>query len=144
MIPELPHEPNYFSDGQILEEDYVYGSFTQSRMYMEDVKCNDCHNVHSGKLIMDGNALCLQCHRSDVYDTYNHHFHKYSGEGTLNVIDEFGKESKVGDGAQCINCHMPGRYYMGVDYRRDHSFRVPDLICRSTGNTKCLYPMPCK
>ncbi|MCD4683556.1 MAG: tetratricopeptide repeat protein [Bacteroidales bacterium] len=125
MIPELPREPMYFSDGQILEEDYVFGSFTQSRMYMEDVKCNDCHNVHSGKLILNGNDLCLQCHRSDVYDTYNHHFHKYAGEASLMVVDEFGKESNVGDGAQCINCHMPGRYYMGVDYRRDHSFRVP-------------------
>ena len=125
MIPELPREPNYFADGQILEEDYVYGSFTQSRMYMEDVKCNDCHNVHSGKRVLDGNALCLQCHRSDVYDTYNHHFHKYTGESSLKVIDEFGKEVQVGEGTQCINCHMPGRYYMGVDYRRDHSFRVP-------------------
>ena len=125
MIPELPREPMYFSDGQILEEDYVFGSFTQSRMYMEDVKCNDCHNVHSGKLILNGNDLCLQCHRSDVYDKYNHHFHKYAGEASLMVVDEFGKESNVGDGAQCINCHMPGRYYMGVDYRRDHSFRVP-------------------
>lgn len=125
MIPELIREPLYFADGQILDEDYVYGSFTQSRMYMEGVKCNDCHNVHSGKRILDGNALCLQCHRSDVYDTYNHHFHKYAGESSLQVIDEFGKESKVGEGAQCINCHMPGRYYMGVDYRRDHSFRVP-------------------
>ena len=125
MIPELPREPMYFPDGQIKDEDYVFGSFTQSRMYMQGVKCNDCHNVHSGKRILNGNALCLQCHRSDVYDTYNHHFHKYSGESSLKVVNEFGKESKVGEGAQCINCHMPGRYYMGVDYRRDHSFRVP-------------------
>ncbi len=125
MIPELPREPMYFSDGQILEEDYVFGSFSQSRMYMEDVKCNDCHNVHSGKLVLNGNDLCLQCHRTDVYDTYNHHFHKYDGLSSLTVIDEFGKESKVGEGAQCINCHMTGRNYMGVDYRRDHSFRVP-------------------
>ncbi|MEZ5198834.1 MAG: multiheme c-type cytochrome [Bacteroidales bacterium] len=112
MIPELPRVPMYYSDGQILEEDYVFGSFTQSRMYMEDVKCNDCHNVHSGKLIVNGNDLCLQCHRSDVYDTYNHHFHKYSGTGSIKVINEFGEESRVGEGAQCINCHMPGRYYM--------------------------------
>lgn len=125
MIPELVREPSYFPDGQILEEDYVFGSFTQSRMYMEDVKCNDCHNVHSGKLVLEGNALCLQCHRGDVYDTYDHHFHKYDGESNLSVIDEFDVEQKVGSGALCINCHMPGRYYMGVDYRRDHSFRIP-------------------
>jgi predicted CXXCH cytochrome family protein len=125
MIPELVREPMYFADGQILEEDYVFGSFTQSRMYMEGVQCNDCHNVHSGKLLLDGNALCLQCHRGDVYDTYDHHFHKYSGQGNLLAVDEFGVEQPVGSGAQCINCHMTGRYYMGVDFRRDHSFRIP-------------------
>jgi predicted CXXCH cytochrome family protein len=139
MIPELPGRPNYYTDGQILEEDYVYGSFTQSRMYMEDVKCNDCHNVHSGQLVLDGNKLCLQCHRSDVYDTYRHHFHKYEGSSTLNVIDGYGDNRKVGEGALCINCHMPGGYYMGVDYRRDHSFRVPrpDLSDRMKSPNAC-------
>ncbi|MCB2220145.1 MAG: tetratricopeptide repeat protein [Bacteroidetes bacterium] len=125
MIPELVREPLYFPDGQILEEDYVFGSFTQSRMYMEGVQCNDCHDVHSGKRHQEGNILCVQCHRSDVYDTYEHHFHQYSGKSNLDVVDEFGVKQPVGSGAQCINCHMPGRYYMGVDYRRDHSFRVP-------------------
>ncbi|MEZ5147775.1 MAG: cytochrome c3 family protein [Bacteroidales bacterium] len=94
MIPELTREPLYFPDGQILEEDYVFGSFTQSRMYMEGVKCNNCHDVHSGKRHMEGNALCLQCHRGDVYDTYNHHFHKYEGESNMVVVDEFGKDRK--------------------------------------------------
>lgn len=125
MIPELPREPQYFSDGQILEEDYVFGSFAQSKMYMNDVMCNDCHNVHSGKLILDGNALCLQCHRSDEYDTFKHHFHKQASEEGNPVVSIFGDTYQVGDGASCINCHMPGRYYMGVDYRRDHSFRIP-------------------
>jgi Tfp pilus assembly protein PilF len=32
---------------------------------------------------------------------------------------------EVGTGAQCEQCHMPGRYYMGIDYRPDHSFRIP-------------------
>ncbi|MEJ2657851.1 MAG: tetratricopeptide repeat protein, partial [Desulfobacterales bacterium] len=31
----------------------------------------------------------------------------------------------VGTGAECVQCHMPGRTYMGIDYRPDHSFRVP-------------------
>jgi len=125
MVPQLINKPEYFADGQILDEDYVYGSFTQSRMYIEDVQCNDCHNVHSGQLVLEGNNLCLQCHRSDVYDTYNHHFHKYEGNASLNVVDEFGVKRETGEGALCVNCHMPGRYYMGVDYRHDHSFRVP-------------------
>ena len=126
MIPQLVREPFYFPDGQILEEDYVYASFVQSKMYMNDVQCNDCHNVHSLKLVKEGNSLCLQCHRADVYDTYDHHFHKYEGEeGSPVILEDGEKRYEVGEGALCINCHMPGRYYMGVDYRRDHSFRVP-------------------
>ncbi len=127
MAPTLLIEPYYFSDGQILEEDYVYTSFTHSKMYMTDVMCNDCHDVHSLKLKFEAvtsNELCLQCHRADIYDVYDHHFHKKTGEeGQAIQLEE--KSWEVGSGALCVNCHMPGRYYMGVDFRRDHSFRVP-------------------
>lgn len=98
----------YHLDGQILEEDYVYGSFLQSKMHSLGIKCGDCHNVHSMKLKLTGNKLCLQCHVPATYDTPEHHFHKENTEAS-----------------QCINCHMTGRYYMGNDFRRDHSFRIP-------------------
>ena len=97
----------YYTDGQIKDEDYVYGSFLQSKMYHNNVKCSDCHNVHSLELKQKGNALCMQCHEPK-YNLPSHHFHE---EGT--------------EAAQCINCHMTGRTYMGNDFRRDHSFRVP-------------------
>ncbi len=29
-------------------------------------------------------------------------------------------------GVTCSDCHMPATTYMGVDDRRDHSFRAPD------------------
>ena len=123
IIPSVLNE-NYFPDGQILEEDYVYGSFIHSKMYDKDVKCNDCHDVHSGKLIFEGNTLCAQCHKPEIYDTYDHHFHKKVGEnGKALVFNDV--TYNVGDGAECINCHMPSRYYMGNDLRNDHSFRVP-------------------
>jgi len=125
ISPVLPREPNWHIDGQIKEEDYVYGSFTQSRMFMEEVACNDCHNVHSGKLILDGNDLCLQCHKAQDYDTKNHTFHKAYGELGESVISAAGVKFEVGSGTDCINCHMHGQNYMGIDYRRDHSFRVP-------------------
>jgi len=32
---------------------------------------------------------------------------------------------EVGSGAECIQCHMPGRTYMGIHYRLDHSLRIP-------------------
>ena len=120
ITPEL-----YYSDGQILDEDYVFASFTQSKMYMHDVRCNDCHDSHSLKLKFDGNALCTQCHRAEEYDTYEHHFHKYANEKGEPVKDKFGDIIPVGEGALCKTCHMPGRYYMGIDYRRDHSLRIP-------------------
>jgi len=126
MLPSLLTEGLYFADGQILEEVYVYGSFTQSKMYHRDVRCSDCHDVHSAKIHKQGNALCLQCHRAAEYDTGAHHFHKQTGEKGDPVRSAQGKVLfEVGSGAECVQCHMPGRFYMGVDYRPDHSFRIP-------------------
>lgn len=105
--PSLLISPFYELDGQIKDEDYVYGSFMQSKMYHYGVSCKDCHDVHSLKLKKNGNALCMQCHESH-YNEYSHHFHKQNT-----------------DASQCINCHMTGKYYMGNDFRRDHSFRIP-------------------
>ena len=125
-IPQLLSPGMYFADGQILDEVYVYGSFMQSKMYDRDVRCADCHDVHSIKRIKEGNDLCLQCHRADIYDTKSHHFHKKEGEPGEPIRDANGQVLfEVGSGAQCEQCHMPGRNYMGIDYRPDHSFRIP-------------------
>jgi len=107
-FPELIVENTYHPDGQILDEDYVYGSFVQSKMYQNNVTCINCHNAHSLKLKFEGNNLCTQCHVSETYNAPSHHFHSNNTEG-----------------AQCVNCHMTGKFYMGNDYRRDHSFRIP-------------------
>lgn len=107
-FPQLLTQGTYFADGQILDEDYVYGSFVQSKMYHNNVTCTDCHDAHTLERKFEGNKLCAQCHVPEKYDSEKHHFHKNGTEG-----------------AQCINCHMPGRFYMGNDFRRDHSFRVP-------------------
>jgi len=107
--PLLPHPETHFADGQILEEVYVFGSFLQSKMNTEGVKCSDCHDPHSQQLRqpLTNNQLCMSCHEPE-YNTPDHHFHEANTESS-----------------QCINCHMTGRVYMGNDYRRDHSFRVP-------------------
>lgn len=107
-FPQLIVENIYYADGQILDEDYVYGSFLQSKMYHNNVTCTDCHNPHTLKLKSEGNTLCAQCHLPETFDTPTHHFHPNNSEG-----------------AKCINCHMTGKYYMGNDFRRDHSFRIP-------------------
>ena len=126
MLPSLLTRDLYFPDGQILEEVYAYASFTQSKMYARDVRCSDCHNVHSIKRVKEGNGLCLQCHRASDYDTRQHHFHKKKGEKGDPIKSADGRVLfEVGTGAECIQCHMPGRYYMGVHYRLDHSIRIP-------------------
>jgi len=107
LIPQIISNEFYFADGQINQEDYEYGSFVQSKMFKHNVRCSNCHNPHSGKLKLVGNNLCVSCHKSN-YDTKAHHFHAINTEG-----------------AQCINCHMPEKTFMGNDHRRDHSFRIP-------------------
>lgn len=108
----LLETPLYHSDGQILDEVYVYGSFLQSKMHKEGVTCSNCHNPHSLELKvgtpLDSNPVCAQCHNTDTFDTPEHHHHP-----------------KGSQGAQCVNCHMPETTYMGVDPRRDHSLRIP-------------------
>jgi Tfp pilus assembly protein PilF len=103
--------PIYHVDGQIRDEDYVYGSFLQSKMYHNGIRCSDCHDPHTAKLIHTGNQVCTSCHQHSggKYDSPNHHHHKM---GTA--------------GAACVNCHMATTHYMELDGRRDHSFRVPD------------------
>jgi tetratricopeptide (TPR) repeat protein len=108
-VPNLLEEGVYYPDGQILEEDYEYGSFIQSKMYREGVTCSDCHNPHSGKLPPVAlNSVCGNCHLLSKYGATEHHHHKTGSTG-----------------ATCVNCHMPTHTYMVVDVRRDHSFRVP-------------------
>jgi predicted CXXCH cytochrome family protein len=126
MVPQLITQPLYHADGQILGEDYEYASFTQSKMFEKGVKCSDCHDVHSAETKMDDNQLCLQCHRPDIYNTPKHHFHQMADENQLPKLINRGKPEYIkGSGAQCVNCHMVGKFYMGNDYRRDHSFRNP-------------------
>jgi predicted CXXCH cytochrome family protein len=98
----------YFPDGQQRDEVYTYGSFLQSRMHHAGVTCSDCHDPHSARLRADGNALCGTCHAAEKYNATTHHFHQANSAGS-----------------GCVSCHMPARTYMGVDRRRDHSFRVP-------------------
>lgn len=106
--PSLLDSDLYFADGQIKEEVYVYGSFLQSRMYREGVRCTDCHDPHSTKVRFEGNRLCTQCHVAGKYDGPAHHHHPVDSKGAL-----------------CVECHMPERTYMQVDPRRDHSIRMP-------------------
>jgi hypothetical protein len=123
----------YHADGQILDEVFDYGSFLQSKMYAAGVGCIDCHEPHTAERRAEGNAVCAQCHSPAgnprfptlvpaEYDSPAHHFHEAGSEG-----------------AQCKNCHMVERVYMGNDWRADHSFRVPrpDLAAETGAPDAC-------
>ncbi len=106
--PQLLDDGLYFDDGQIRDEVFVYGSFKQSKMSEAGVTCSNCHNTHTNELKAEPNQVCGQCHLSSEFETEKHTLHK---AGTA--------------GSQCVDCHMPERIYMGVDPRRDHSFKIP-------------------
>lgn len=117
-LPSLLREGLYHADGQQLDEVFVDGSFRQSKMFMKGVRCTDCHDPHSAKPKLEGNALCLQCHGSapnarfpaaaGAYDSPSHDHHAAGSPG-----------------AQCTACHMPAKAYMRIQARPDHSMRIP-------------------
>src|SRR6187455_3383135 len=121
FIPEIPSAEHFHADGQVNDEDYIYTSFLRSKMFHRGVKCSNCHNPHSGKILFAANQLCLQCHEKK-YDDPSHTFHPVGIEAS-----------------QCKSCHMPGKVYMGIDLRHDHSFRVPrpDLSVKYSTPNAC-------
>jgi tetratricopeptide (TPR) repeat protein len=106
--PSALDEGLYHPDGQVLEEDFEYASFAQSKMYRRGVKCTDCHDPHSLKLRAEGNATCARCHLAATFDAPGHHFHSAGEPGSF-----------------CVDCHMPTKNFMVVHARRDHSIRLP-------------------
>lgn len=98
----------YHKDGQIYDENYVYGSFMQSKMHQAGVTCTNCHNPHSGKTIAPEPALCYQCHSPADYTPEKHSKHS----------------SGLGENS-CSSCHMVEELYMQVDRRKDHGWHIP-------------------
>ena len=88
----------YHCDGQIRDEVYVYGSFVQSKMYHNNIRCTDCHDPHSVKVKFDNNQLCTSCHQHPAakYDDPSHHHHKTGSPGCA-----------------CVECHMPETHVHG-------------------------------
>ena len=115
----------YFPDGQNKDEVFVYGSFLQSRMYLKGVRCMDCHDPHSMKLILpvENNQLCMVCHAAP------------GANGAIPVDPVLHGHHEAGsEGNRCVACHMPERTYMARDPRRDHGFHTPDpLLSKELG-----------
>ena len=123
-LPSVLTRELYALDGKIKDEVFEHGSFAQSKMAEKGVRCSNCHNPHSNELKAPGNAVCLQCHNP-------------AGKTPYATVDGRGLQAKNYDsidharlppgqpGSFCVDCHMPGKVYMGNDLRHDHSFSIP-------------------
>jgi predicted CXXCH cytochrome family protein len=105
----------YHPDGQVRDENYEYTSFLSSRMHHVGIRCVDCHDPHTGKRLLEGNALCMKCH----------------GGGTqppapFIIPSLHGHHKEDSKGNDCTGCHMPITPYMQRHPRHDHGFTIPN------------------
>jgi predicted CXXCH cytochrome family protein len=118
----LDYSQRWYPDGQIKDEDYEFESFLGSKMYQNGVTCLDCHNPHSAKNTLQGNALCMRCHNGS-----------YPKAPVVNLA-EHTHHDPGNAGNDCIGCHMPVTVYMQRHPRRDHGFTIPDpLLTKELG-----------
>jgi predicted CXXCH cytochrome family protein len=90
--------------------------FVQSVMYHRQLRCFDCHEVHSAKntsnLIQPGNALCLFCHT------------KQNASGLKGTVSEHTHHAEGSAGSKCAACHMPKiEQTIKENYVSAHTFR---------------------
>jgi predicted CXXCH cytochrome family protein len=99
--------------------------FVQSNMYHRQLRCFDCHEVHSSavsNLPVSGNALCLGCHT------------KQNPAGLRGTVSEHTHHAGNSAGSQCTACHMPRiEQTIKDNYVAAHTFRfiTPDDTERS-------------
>ena len=75
--------------------------FIQSTMYHRELRCFDCHDVHSNdnasNLKAVGNALCLGCHAAS----------QKNAAGLKGTVAEHTHHAAGSKGSECVACHMP-------------------------------------
>ncbi len=72
--------------------------YIQSNMYHRQIRCFDCHQVHSAAesaLPVTGNQLCLSCHNAT------------NPAGLKGSVSEHTHHAENSAGSQCLSCHMP-------------------------------------
>jgi len=107
--------------------------FVQSTMYHRELRCFDCHDVHSdtpSDLKAQGNALCLGCHASSMGN----------GAGLKGTVAEHTHHAENSKGSQCTACHMPLiEQTIKDNYVASHTFRFITPALTESSNV----PNPC-
>jgi predicted CXXCH cytochrome family protein len=108
--------------------------FVQSNMYHRELRCFDCHDVHSNanvaNLKLPGNALCLSCHAAG----------KDNPAGLKGTVAEHTHHAEGSAGSECVACHMPKIEQTIKDgFVHAHTFRfITPGLTESSG-----VPNPC-
>jgi predicted CXXCH cytochrome family protein len=108
--------------------------FIQSTMYRRELRCFDCHNVHSNangsNLKAVGNALCLRCHAASMQNA----------AGLKGTVAEHTHHAEGSKGSQCVACHMPQiEQTIKDNFVASHTFRfiTPTLTDQSGVPNPC-------
>lgn len=105
--------------------------FVQSNMYHRQLRCFDCHEVHSdtvSNLPLSGNQLCLSCHT------------KENAAGLPGTVAEHTHHAETGPGSQCTACHMPRiEQTIKENFVAAHTFR----FITPTETDQSNIPNPC-
>jgi predicted CXXCH cytochrome family protein len=125
----IPDESElFYPDGQVHDEDYELTSFLSSKMHTARVRCMDCHEPHTSKNVVEGNALCMRCHGTPAVVVP-------SVAVAPQIVDPDHSFHKAGTvGSRCVDCHMPQNTYMQRHARRDHGFTIPDPLLTKEHN----------
>jgi len=106
--------------------------FVQSNMYHREIRCFDCHQVHSNQnasnLNERGNQVCLQCHTAQ------------NAAGLKGTVPEHTHHAANSPGSQCTACHMPRiEQTIKDNYVAAHTFRfISPVLTEQSG-----IPNPC-
>lgn len=106
----------YWADGTAHKNRMQGNDFAQSVMYHRQMRCFDCHQVHSNQnpsvLAAVGNDLCLTCHSPG------------SVAGPRTTIAEHTHHAEKSAASQCTACHMPKiEQTLGDNFVSAHTFR---------------------
>lgn len=89
----------YYADGTAHKNRMQGNDFAQAVMYHRDIRCFDCHDVHSNQhesnLIASSSEVCLACHGPG------------RPPGPRTSITEHTHHAANSPGSQCTACHMP-------------------------------------
>jgi predicted CXXCH cytochrome family protein len=108
--------------------------FVQSTMYHRELRCFDCHDVHSSanvaSLKLPGNALCLSCHAAQ----------KENAAGLKGTVSAHTHHAEGSAGSECVACHMPKiEATLKDNFVHAHTFRfITPSLTESSG-----VPNPC-